>query len=206
MDTSFLVRGLLIGFSVAAVVGPIGILCIQRTMSNGFLYGFVTGLGAATADAIYGSIAGLGLTLIAAFLISQNGWIHLIGGLFLLYLGIKTLLSRPAEQGAVTARTSNFFGAYASTLLLTLTNPQTIISFAAIFAGLGVGTTKNSALAAFLVIGGVFIGSGLWWLLLAGGVTLLRSRITPAWFVWINRIAGCVIVLFGIYALITLFL
>src|SRR5947209_4610782 len=126
MDVSFLVRGLLIGFSIAAVVGPIGMLCISRTMQQGFLYGFITGLGAATADALYGSIAACGLTLISGFLVSQQNWIRLIGGLFLLYLGLRTLLTSAAKQAA-EARGNTLFIAYASTLLLTLTNPLTIL-------------------------------------------------------------------------------
>ena len=203
MDTSFFVRGLLIGFTIAAIVGPIGLLCIQRTLHKGFLYGLVTGLGAATADAMYGSIAGFGLTIITAFLVSQQGWIHLIGGLFLVYLGIRTVFTKPAERAA-RAEANNFFGAYVSTLLLTLTNPQTILSFAAIFAGLGVGGGKNSILSAILVVGGVFLGSTLWWVLLTRGVSLLRGKFTPLWFLWVNRISGGVIALFGIFALLGL--
>ena len=203
MDTSFFVRGLLIGFTIAAVVGPICLLCIQRTLYKGFLYGLVTGLGAATADAMYGSIAGFGLTVITAFLVSTQSWIHLIGGLFLVYLGIKTIFTKPAERVA-RAEANNFFGAYGSTLLLTLTNPQTILSFAAIFAGLGVGGGKSSVLSAILVIGGVFLGSALWWVLLTRGVSLLRGKFTPQWFLWVNRISGGVIVLFGVFALLSL--
>src|SRR5947209_4922314 len=171
MDTSFFVRGLLIGFTIAAIVGPICLLCIQRTLHKGFLYGLVTGLGAATADAVYGSMAGFGLSVIATFLVSQQGWIHLIGGLFLVSLGIKTVLTKPAQRAA-KAQANNFFGAYASTLLLTLTNPQTILLFAAIFAGLGVGGSKNSTLSATLVICGVFLGSALWWCVFTGGFSL----------------------------------
>src|SRR5436305_292545 len=100
MDSGFFVRGLLIGFSIAAVVGPICLLCVNRTLRQGFLYGLVTGLGAATADAMYGGIAGFGLTVIATLLVSQQGWIHLVGGLFLVYLGIKTVLSKPTERAA----------------------------------------------------------------------------------------------------------
>src|SRR5260370_35920959 len=110
METSFFVRGLLIGFSIAAVVGPIGLLCIHRTLHNGSLYGLVTGLGAATADAVYGGIAGFGLTVIATFLVNQQGWIQVIGGLFLVYLGIKTGLTRPAGRAA-RSEANNFFGA-----------------------------------------------------------------------------------------------
>src|SRR5579859_5279050 len=203
MDSSFFVRGLLIGFSVAAVVGPIGILCINRTMRKGFWYGLVTGLGAATADGIYGSVAAFGLTVITAFLINQLIWIRLIGGLFLIYLGIKALLTKPAERAA-EARASNFLGAYASTLLLTLTNPTTILSFIAVLAGLGVGGGGNAIPTAMLVVCGVFLGSGLWWVLLSGGISLFRERLNTHWFVWSNRLSGCVIVLFGLYALYAL--
>ena len=203
MDTSFFVRGLLIGFTIAAIVGPIGLLCIQRTLHKGFLYGLVTGLGAATADAMYGSIAAFGLTVITAFLVSEQVWIHLIGGLFLVYLGVRTVFTRPVERAA-KAEANNFLSAYASTLLLTLTNPQTILSFAAIFAGLGVGGGRGSILSATLVVGGVFLGSALWWVLLTGGLSLLRGKFTPRWFLWVNRISGGVIVLFGIFALLSL--
>jgi len=203
MDTNFFIRGLLIGFSVAAVVGPICLLCIQRTLHKSFLYGLVTGLGAATADAMYGSIAGFGLTVIAGFLVSQQAWIHGIGGLFLVYLGLKTVFTKPAEQAA-KAEGNNFFGVYVSTLLLTLTNPQTILSFAAIFAGLGVGGGKNTALSATLVVCGVFLGSALWWLLLAGGISLFRGKFTSRWLLWINRISGSVITVFGLLALLSL--
>jgi threonine/homoserine/homoserine lactone efflux protein len=203
MDASFFLRGLLIGFSIAAVVGPIGLLCISRTLQRGFLYGFITGLGAATADATYGSIAAFGLTLISSFLVSQQTWIRLIGGLFLLYLGIKTILAKPAEQAA-KAGGNSFLGAYISTLLLTLTNPLTILSFAAIFAGLGVGVVSRSNFSAALVVGGVFCGSGVWWLLLSGGVGLLREKLTAGWLVWINRCAGIALLIFGIIAVISL--
>jgi len=203
MDASFFVRGLLIGLSIAAVVGPMSMLCIQRTVCRGFLYGLISGLGIATADAVYGCIAAFGLTVITAFLVSQQGWVRLIGGLFLIYLGLKTLLSKPAEQAAA-AKASGFFGAYASTFLLTLPNPQTILSFAAIFAGIGVGGGKDSALSATLVVCGVFLGSTLWWCLLTGGINLLRGKFTPAWLLWVNRISGAMILVFGLQALLSL--
>ncbi|GAC1649361.1 MAG: LysE family transporter [Ktedonobacteraceae bacterium] len=201
MEASFLVRGLLIGLSVAAAVGPMSILCMQRTVQRGFVYGLISGLGIATADGLYGCIAGFGLTIIATFLVNQQGWIRAVGGLFLLYLGCKTLLTKPAERAATTAKTTGFISAYVSTLLLTLTNPLTILSFVAIFAGLGVGGGKSSALSALLVVCGVFLGSASWWFLLTGGISLLRRRFTPRWLVWINRISGVVIACFGILAL-----
>lgn len=204
MDTGFFVRGLLIGLSVAAAVGPMSILCIQRTVHRGFLYGLVSGLGVATADGLYGCIAGFGLTVIATFLVNQQGWIRGLGGLFLIYLGCRTLLTRPAERAVAVAKATNFIGAYASTFLLTLTNPLTILSFVAIFAGIGVGGGQNSPLAALLVVFGVFLGSAIWWLLLTGAISLLRGKFTYQWLLWINRLSGCVITLFGLLALLSL--
>jgi threonine/homoserine/homoserine lactone efflux protein len=203
MDASFFIRGLIIGLSIAATVGPMSILCIQRTLYKGQLYGLISGLGVATADAVYGSIAGFGLTLIASFLVSQQAWIRLIGGLFLVYLGLKALLARPAERAAA-AKANSFVGAYASTFLLTLTNPLTILSFAAIFAGIGVGGASKSYVSATIVVLGVFIGSALWWCILTGGINLLRGKFTSQWLFWINRISGVIIMLFGVLALLSL--
>src|SRR5205823_6085743 len=200
---SFFARGLLIGLSIAAVVGPMSILCMQRTLNFGQRYGLISGLGIATADAVYGSIAAFGVTVIASFLVSQQVWIRLIGGLFLVYLGVKTILTRPAERAAA-AQANSFFGAYASTLLLTLTNPLTILSFAAIFAGIGVGGVSKSYLSATIVVLGVFAGSALWWCLLTCGISLLRRKLTPAWLLWINRASGGIITLFGLIALLSL--
>jgi threonine/homoserine/homoserine lactone efflux protein len=198
----YFLRSLLIGFAVAAIVGPIGVLCIQRTLERGFWYGLVTGLGAATADGLYGCVAGFGLTALSTFLINQQFWIRLLGGLFILYLGIRSFLSKPAQQAA-PAKAHSFIGAYVSTFLLTLTNPMTILSFAGIFAGLGVGV-RGGVLVALLVVIGTFIGSGLWWVLLAGGMNFLRSKITPVWYLWINRGAACIIIIFGVMALLGL--
>jgi len=179
MDISFFVRGLIIGFSIAAPVGPIGVLCMRRTLAEGWTSGLVSGLGAATADAIYGCIAGFGLTFISNFLISQQAWVRFVGGVFLCCLGLRTLLREPAEQAASVAG-RGLIGAYASTFLLTLTNPLTILSFAAIFAGLGVASSEGNYLSAAILVLGVFTGSALWWLLLSGGVGLFRTRFTPA--------------------------
>ena len=203
MEASFFVRGLLIGLSIAATVGPMSVLCMQRTVYKGQLYGLVSGLGIATADAVYGSIAGFGIALIANFLVSQQLWIRLIGGVFLLYLGIKTLLTRPAERTA-SASANGFVGAYVSTFLLTLTNPLTILSFAAIFAGIGVGGASKSYVSATIVVAGVFTGSALWWCILTGGISLLRGKFTARWLLWINRSSGVIIALFGIAALVSL--
>ena len=204
MEMSFFIRGILIGLSAAAAVGPMSVLCIQRTVHRGFFYGLVSGLGVATADGIYGCVAGFGLTVIATFLVNQQSWVRGIGGLFLIYLGCRTLLTTPAERAAAAAKTTSFVGAYVSTFLLTLTNPTTILSFVAIFAGIGVGGGQNSPLAALLVVGGVFLGSASWWFFLTGGISLLREKFTSRWLLWINRLSGCVIALFGLLALLSL--
>jgi threonine/homoserine/homoserine lactone efflux protein len=203
MNAGFYLRGLVIGFSIAATVGPMCILCIQRTFQKGYLYGLVSGLGIATADGIYGSVAAFGLTVITSFLVNEQKWIRLVGGLFLIYLGMRTILAKPAEKAA-SAQAHNYAGAYASTLLLTLTNPLTILSFAVIFAGLGVGATGGNYLAAALVVAGVFSGSTTWWCILTCGITLLRRRFSTAWLRWLNRVSGAVIAVFGVVALISL--
>jgi threonine/homoserine/homoserine lactone efflux protein len=195
-------RGLLIGFSIAAPVGPIGVLCIRRTLAQGRIYGLVSGLGAATADACYGSIAALGLTLISAFLIDQANWLRLIGGTYLCYLGIKTFRSKPAAQAAdVAARGRGLLGAYTSTLFLTLTNPLTILSFAAIFAGLGAGAASGNIWSALLMVAGVFLGSCAWWMILVALTSLFRSRLSTVGLTWVNRMSGGIILMFGVIAL-----
>src|SRR5512147_439386 len=200
MDFSLLIRGLLIGFSIAAPVGPIGVLCIRRTLTDGRVSGLVSGLGAATADAMYGCVAGFGLTFISGILIDQQSWLRLFGGLFLCYLGIKTLLSKPAGQEVKVGGTG-LFGSYASTFLLTVTNPMTILSFAAIFAGLGLANTSGSYASALILVLGVFLGSATWWLLLSGGVGLFRDKFNAQAMLWVNRVSGVVIIAFGITAL-----
>ena len=196
-------RGLLIGLSIAAPVGPIGVLCIRRTLAEGRAAGFASGLGAATADALYGCIAGFGLTFISGVLIEQQTWFRLIGGLFLCYLGVKTLLSQPAEEAAV-AQGKGLLGAYTSTLFLTLTNPMTVLAFAAIYAGLGVGAMAGDYGAALTLVFGVFLGSALWWLLLSGGASLFRAKFNARSLLCVNRVSGVMIVGFGVFALFSL--
>lgn len=207
MEWELFGRGLIIGFAIAAPVGPIGLLCIQRTLAQGFGTGLVTGLGAATADALYGLVAALGLTAVSTFLTGQRLWLGLIGGLFLCYLGVRTLLALPAEQAADVQNGSHRWGAYMSTVLLTITNPMTIFSFMAVFAGLGLGgveSSRGSGWNAAILVLGVFVGSAAWWLLLSGFSSLLRSRINRTTLVWVNRAAGLVLLAFGGYLLLEL--
>ncbi len=201
MDTTFFLRGLVIGFSIAAPVGPIGVLCIRRTLVRGRLSGFVSGLGAATADALYGCVAGFGVTFVSSFLIGQQGWFSLIGGGFLLYLGIKTFLAKPSERSA-SERGSGLLAAYGSTFFLTLTNPLTILAFAAIFAGLGIASQAGDYLSAGILVLGVFSGSSAWWLILSAGVGLVRRRFDLQALRWVNRISGLVIGGFGLVSIL----
>jgi threonine/homoserine/homoserine lactone efflux protein len=201
MDASFLLRGLVIGFSIAAPVGPIGVLCIRRTLFQGRLYGLVTGLGAATADAVYGCIAAFGLTAVSNLLVSQQFWLRLMGGMFLGYLGVKTFFVKPAQQAAPSSG-GGLTGAYATTFILTLTNPMTILSFAAVFAGLGFGGRADDYAGAALLVSGVFLGSAFWWLLLSGSVGLLREKCSAQHLRWVNRVSGAVIAGFGLACLI----
>ena len=195
-------KGVLIGFSIAAPVGPIGVLCIRRTLSDGRLSGLVAGLGAATADAVYGSVAGFGLTAISGLLIGHAGWLRVLGGTFLCYLGARTFLTQAVAQGAVARR--GLLGGYASTFVLTLTNPMTILSFGAIFAGLGLVAAAGTYAAAAALVAGVFAGSALWWLMLTLGVGTLRGRLNPGALRWVNRVAGIVITAFGLVVLAAL--
>jgi len=203
MDIIFLLKGLLIGFTVAAPVGPIGILCINRTLSKGRLTGFVSGLGAASADAIYGCIAAFGLTFITSFLISQKLWLQLIGGLFLCYLGIQTYRSRPADHSA-SARGGGLLKSYTSVFFLTVTNPMTILFFIGIFSGIGLGKSSFDLMSALLMVTGVFVGSAAWWLSLSFGVSLFRKKFSNDSLTWINRLSGIIVFGFGVFALLRL--
>jgi len=203
MNTSFLLRGIIIGFSIAAPVGPISVIIIRRVLAEGRLSGFTSGVGAATADVIYGSIAGFGLTFISSFLIGQQTWIRSIGGLFLCYIGIKAFLRGPAERAA-PVKGNGLVGAYSSTFFLTLTNPITILSFTAVFAALGASDTSGDYGAAATLVLGVFTGSLLWSLFLVSVVGAFRARLDARVLGWVNKISGVVIAGFGVAALLSL--
>lgn len=195
-------KGLLIGLAIAAPVGPIGLLCIQRTLSRGRCSGVLSGLGAASADALYGGIAGFGLTALAGALLAWRTELQIGGGLFLLYLGWQTGRTPPAvEPASASPSRVGLVGDYLSTLALTATNPVTILAFLGIFAGLGLAAEGRDLWAAAQLVLGVFSGSLLWWLLLAGGVGALRGRLTPGVLRWMNRISGGLIAAFGGWAL-----
>lgn len=206
MDWSVFLQGLVIGFSIAAPVGPIGILCIRRTLAEGRLTGFLSGAGAATADAFYGAVAAFGLAALSDILLQQQTALKLVGGLFLLYLGVRAFFSKPAAAAVkAAANPAGLAAAYFSTFLLTITNPLTILSFLAIFAGFG-AVSENSAgsLRSVTIVVGVFTGSLLWWFVLSMLAGLFQKYLEGPRLVWVNRISGIIILTFAISILVGL--
>ena len=204
MHTVFFLKGLIIGFVIAAPVGPIGVLCARRTLTHGRRAGFVSGMGAATADALYGFIAAFGLTVVSDFLAGHQRWLRLAGGLILLIMGIRSFFLHPDEASDLPRSARRYAGMYTSTLFLTLTNPMTIFSFAAVFAGFGLAGTKGSPLSAGTLVFGVLLGSALWWLFLVGIFSLYRRRFQAHELLWVNRISGIIITASGFLALLSL--
>jgi threonine/homoserine/homoserine lactone efflux protein len=202
MEFTILLKGIFIGFAMAVPVGPIGIMCIRKTLAEGRLRGLIIGIGAATADMLYGCVAAFGLTIISNTLVSQKIWIRLIGGALLLFLGVRTFRTRPADPN-ILINSSGILRSYLTTVFLTLTNPMTIFVSIAIFAAVGLGTGLGYFSAAALVVG-VFIGSCLWFLLLSSGVTLFRKKLDLVGLRWVNKIAGILIIISGVYAIASL--
>jgi threonine/homoserine/homoserine lactone efflux protein len=196
----FLAKGLVLGFSIAAPVGPIGVLCFRRALDHGFWPAVAGGLGTAVADAAYAAVAAFGITVISALLLDYQRALAIVGGIALLWLGVRAFRTRPAERTA-GAEDRGLAPMFAATFLLTLANPSTILSFAAVFAGLGlVGAMRGGTAAGVLTLG-VFAGSMLWWILLSGTVSALRTRVPRAALDWVNRGSGLLLGGFGIYVL-----
>jgi len=171
----------------------------------------LSGLGAATADGFYGTIVALGITAISSLLLDNRIILTFFGGIFLVYLGVSTLRAsfRPTNTDTnldeAPEESPSLWGAYTSTFILTLTNPMTILAFVGVFAGLGVADVTGETSKAIVMVTGVFVGSALWWLTLSFGVSLIRSRVKPSWMVWINRISGFIIAVFGLLLLVDMF-
>lgn len=202
MDMSLLVRGTILGFSIAAPVGPIGVLVIRESMTTGRRAGLLTGLGAATADGLYGLVGGLGITAVSALLVSHASALRIVGGLFMLWLGVRTFRSAPS--GSAAAGDSRAGGRiYLTGLLLTVTNPMTILSFAAMFAGMGVASGMDGSWSGVVtLVAGVLAGSTVWWLILSGAASLAGRWLTPPRLRWVNRGSGFIIMVFGTLALV----
>ncbi|HUL54642.1 MAG TPA: LysE family transporter [Opitutaceae bacterium] len=197
-----LLTGLVIGFSIAAPVGPINLLCLRRALTDGRRMGFVSGLGAAAADTTYGAIAAAGLTAVTAFLIGHRPWLQLFGGAFLLLLGLLTMRARtPRREASTPVHVGRLRDAFVSTYLLTLANPMTIVAFTGIFAGLGLGWQTSGTAEGLQLIGGVFLGSAVWWLLLALLAGTFGRHLNDGTLRVINVVAGGVIATVGAWQL-----
>lgn len=196
-------KGLGIGFVIAAVVGPISLLCIRSTLTKGQIVGLAIGLGAALADAIFALIAGFGLTFLSEFLINHQQFIRGAGGLFLIYLGVKAYFEKQETQSA-SVQGQSLIGLTLGTLFLTLTNPLTILSFVAIFAGLGLTPENTNHVAALLLISGVFLGSMAWWIILTSFLKLFHSKMNQATLTFINKCSGILIAAFGLMSVASL--
>ena len=201
----FFVKGIMIGFAIAAPVGPIGVLCIRRTLLNGVASGLASGTGAALADCLYGAIAAFGLTAIAAFLQEYTTWLQLVGGGFLIALGARIALQKPHKEDEIRHPRKDWHslkeiaGDFLSTFLLTLTNPATILSFVAIFAGLGLVSDSENPdynVSALMVLG-VFLGSLMWWCILSGGIGIFRHKLDRKALRFTNLLSGIIIGGFG---------
>jgi threonine/homoserine/homoserine lactone efflux protein len=200
MDLSLFLRGILVGVAIAVPVGPIGVLCVRRTILRGPISGLVSGLGAAVADTVFGCVAALGLTAVSDALIQHQTWLKLGGGAFLCAIGLRSFTTDPKPPPRGPADRS-LIGDFASTFALTLTNPITIVALAAIFAALGVVNEELTAEDTVALVGGVFAGSAAWWLLLAAIAVPIRGRLDPNHLEWIARMAGVLLISSGLYVL-----
>jgi threonine/homoserine/homoserine lactone efflux protein len=193
-ESSIFVKGIGAGLAIAAPVGPIGLLCIRRTITNCRRAGLVTGLGAATADFAYGLIAALGLTSLSYWLATANSWLHWAGAAFLLWIGVRTLMEKSATA-SVDAPARGLLPIFGTTFLLTIANPMTLVSFLGLIAGLG------AISRGYLLAAGIFMGSVMWWLILTSLANCFRSRMGASGLLWVNRVAGLVLIGFALVSL-----
>ena len=204
LDISFLLKGLLIGFAVAAAVGPIAILCIQRTIAHGFMAGLLVGLGAAVADGCYGAIAGAGLVSLSSLLLQYKNIISMLGALFLFWLAIKTIASyKNITLYSTKIKRASAWRIFVSSFFLTITNPMTILFFTALFTSVGLLNLSATHAGAISIILGVFLGSAIWWVVLSGGViNIVRGKLSGRVLAAINFASGLTLLGFASYAFI----
>jgi threonine/homoserine/homoserine lactone efflux protein len=199
MELSLFFKGLLIGASVSAPVGPIGLLCINRSLTEGRVRGFVSGLGAATADMLFCIIAGFGFTFVSRFMDEQALLIRLVGAFCLIFIGLRIFLARPEEKSCAVSG-GDLAHIYVSTLFLTLINPITVLFFVALFSSLGLSFAQHAHLSLALLTAGVFVGAVAWWFLLTGAVSRLHRRLSQEAMRWVNRVSGTIIMVLGFLA------
>jgi len=206
VEIDFLIKGIIVGFLASIPLGPVGVLCIQRTINKGRTSGLFSGMGAATVDAFFALVAALGLTFIINFIEEQQFYIQMIGGGVLIFLGTRIFNTNPIQQIRRHRKKKNkLIEDFISVFFLTLSNPLAVFLFVAAFAGIGVVTSKDSSVKSSLIIAGVFIGATIWWASLTFFVDLFRKKFRLKQLWWINKIAGVLIIVFGIAAMLSVF-
>jgi threonine/homoserine/homoserine lactone efflux protein len=201
---TFFLKGVGVGLVIAVPVGPVGVLCVRRTIFEGRLFGFMSGLGAASADTVFGIIAGFGLTVISDWLLGWLDWLRAAGGLFLLWIGIAALRKNVVATARPSRSAHDLLGAYLTTFALTLSNPVTILAFLGVFAALGFSGHAATLARAAMLVAGVLAGSLAWWAGLSLGTGLFRERFTERHLVWLNRGSGAILTLSGVLLLMSL--
>jgi threonine/homoserine/homoserine lactone efflux protein len=204
MLLAFFLKGIVVGLVIAVPVGPVGVMCVRRTILEGKVSGFVSGIGAATADAIFGVIAGFGLTVVSDWLIGYQQWLRVVGGCYLLYVGGSAFAAEPPRELESESDPESLLRDFFSTFVLTVTNPITVLAFLGIFAAIGLGGTQATFGRASILVLGVWVGSLLWWLMLSVGMGHVRHSIEPRHLAWISRGSGAILFFSGVALLTTL--
>lgn len=206
MDLNFLFKGFIAGIVAGAPLGPIGVLCIRRILAKGGIVGFVSGLGVATADAVYGSIVALGITFIIDIIIGHKIWFCITAAIILSFLGIRTFFTSPHPPKIKVNEGKNLFSSYLSAFLITMTNPINILTFVAIFTVLEIDMVSGSLVSLWILSFCVFCGSLSWWIVLSSSIGLIQKKIDHNGIQWVNRIAGVILIIFAICTVAAYFL
>jgi threonine/homoserine/homoserine lactone efflux protein len=194
-------RAFAVGLLVAVPVGAMAMRCIERTLSRGHGSGYATGAGIATADGLYAAVAAFGLTALTSVVVGAQAWVRLVGGAFLVYLGVRAVLSRPRACDETPSGAASLLGAYGSAFGLTLSNPQTIVAFAGIFAGAGLAVSGGGWSLPAVTVAGVACASLSWWIVVVTVTGALRERVGERVLLWVTRVSGAAIVVFGVLAM-----
>ena len=196
MDSDLFIQGIIIGLTLAVPVGPISLLCIQRSVADGPLHGIISGIGVASADSFYAAVSFLGLTIISGVIIAHQYLFRSVAGIVLIFIGIRIFLSVPAVISTQTGH-ETYLKDYLSMAAIAIANPLTLVFFLVIVPGFGIVIQGNSILAALEFVAGVFFGSTVWWIVLCGSIGRVRTRISEENLMLINRISGIFISCFG---------
>ncbi|HNV96226.1 MAG TPA: LysE family transporter [Bacteroidales bacterium] len=206
MDLLLLIKGIIIGLSASIPLGPVGLVCIQKTLNSKTRNGVIAGAGAAMADTFFAVVAAFGISAVHNFIETQQLFLRLAGGIILLFLGLKFFLTNPAIQiRKQRNKTNNLWADFVSVFLLTLSNPITVVVFGAVFAGFGIIPKESSWFDMIMLVSGVFSGAMLWWISLVYIINMFRKKFRLRRLWWMNKIMGVVITLFGLFALVSAF-